>query len=96
MPFPGSELYVDMVKSGKLDRKDWHNYSSLTRRHRHCVRGSEPAPCCAASRSNRFYMRPQVIARQLFGVRTIDARQMAAGVWSVVPDVPRLWSAAPA
>jgi hypothetical protein len=30
-----------------------------------------------------------MIARQLFQIRTVDARQMAAGLWSVMPDVPK-------
>lgn len=101
VPFPGSELYVDMVKSGKLDRKDWHNYTTFNPDQAAIVIASEvqtPAQLLRSLREAtfRFYMRPQVIARQLFSVRTIDARQMAAGVWSVVPDVPRLWSPSPA
>jgi hypothetical protein len=35
-------------------------------------------------------MRPRLIARQLVKIRSIDARQMAAGIWSVIPDARRL------
>jgi len=95
VPFPGSELYVDMVKAGKLDRTDWHNYTTFNPDQAAIVVASEvqsPTQLLASLREAtfRFYMRPRVIARQLLQVRTIDARQMAAGVWSVVPDVPRL------
>ncbi|NOY27820.1 MAG: hypothetical protein GXP62_18305, partial [Oligoflexia bacterium] len=44
-----------------------------------------------------FYLRPRMIAHHLFHIRSVDARQMANGLWSVLPDLPviarrRVWS----
>ena len=92
VPFPGSELYTQMVKDGKLDRKDWENYTTFNPDQSQIVIASEvqsPEQLLDSLReaTRRFYMRPRVIGRQLFKIRSIDARQMAAGLWSIVPDL---------
>ena len=92
VPFPGSELYQSMVQGGRLNRRDWENFTTMNPDTAHICVASEvqsPAQLVAALRraTMRFYLRPRMVARQLFQVRTVDARQMAAGLWSVVPDL---------
>ena len=92
VPFPGSELYTQMVKDGRLNRRDWENYTTFNPDHRQIVVASDvqsPEQLLEALReaTTRFYMRPRMIARQLFSIRTVDARQMASGLWSLLPDI---------
>ena len=94
VPFPGSELYVQMVADGRLNRRDWENYTTFNPDTEQIVVASDvqsPEQLLTALReaTARFYMRPRMIERQLFSIRTIDARQMASGLWSIVPDVVR-------
>ena len=101
VPFPGSELYAQMAKDGRLNRRDWENYTTFNPDQERIVVVSEvqsPAQLLAALRraTAQFYLRPRMVARQLFTVRTIDAMQMAAGLWSVLPDLPKLRGLSPA
>ncbi len=94
VPFPGSPLF-DQMRAEGLDRRDWENYTTFNPDAGRIVVASKvqsPEQLLRALRlaTFRFYMRPRMIARQLFKVRTIDARQMAAGLWSLVPDLPKL------
>ncbi len=94
VPFPGSELYSRMSREGRLDRRDWENYTTFNPDLDRIVVASEvqsPAQLLEALREAtfRFYMRPRMIARQLLKIRSVDARQMASGVWSVLPDLGR-------
>ncbi len=98
VPFPGSELYTQMVKDGKLSRRDWENYTTFNPDQRQIVIASEVQSPAQLLRSLRrataqFYLRPRMIGRHLFQIRSVDARQMAAGIWSVLPDVPRVAAA---
>ncbi|MFM2248808.1 MAG: hypothetical protein RL071_4883 [Pseudomonadota bacterium] len=95
VPFPGSEIYAQMAKDGKLNRRDWENYTTFNPDQERIVIVSEvqsPKQLLDSLRraTAQFYLRPQMIARQLMHVRTIDAMQMAAGIWSVLPDLPTL------
>ncbi len=95
VPFPGSEIYAQMVQDGRLSRRDWENYTTFNPDQARIVVASEvqtPAQLLGALRraTFQFYMRPRLIARHLFQIRSIDARQMAHGVWSVLPDLPRV------
>ena len=91
VPFPGSELYKQMVADGKLNRRDWENFTTFNPDARQICVASEvqsPAQLLRALREAtlRFYLRPRLIGRHLFQIRSIDARQMAAGLWSLLPD----------
>ena len=94
VPFPGSELFKQMTVDGALNRRDWENYTTFNPDVARIVIASEvqsPEQLLAALRdaTTRFYMRPRMIARQLLSIRTVDARQMASGLWSLVPDLKR-------
>jgi radical SAM superfamily enzyme YgiQ (UPF0313 family) len=92
VPFPGSELFEQMRRDGLLNRTDWENYTTFNPDIRNIVIASQvqsPKQLLEALREAtfRFYMRPKLIARQLLTIRTIDARQMANGLWSLMPDL---------
>jgi len=92
VPFPGSEIYEQMSKDGRLNRRDWENYTTFNPDTRNIVIASDvqsPGQLLESLRDAtfRFYMRPRLIARQLLTIRTIDARQMANGLWSLLPDL---------
>lgn len=92
VPFPGSELFEQMRRDGQLNRTDWENYTTFNPDIHNIVvasRVQSPAQLLEALREAtfRFYMRPRLIARQLLTIRTIDARQMAHGLWSLMPDL---------
>jgi radical SAM superfamily enzyme YgiQ (UPF0313 family) len=92
VPFPGSEIFRQMRRDGRLNRTDWENYTTFNPDKRSIVVASQvqsPEQLLEALRSAtfRFYMRPRLIARQLLSIRTIDARQMASGLWSILPDI---------
>jgi anaerobic magnesium-protoporphyrin IX monomethyl ester cyclase len=92
VPFPGSELFEQMRKDGHLNRTDWENYTTFNPDIHNIViasRVQSPAQLLESLRDAtfRFYMRPRLIARQLLTIRTIDARQMAHGLWSLMPDL---------
>jgi anaerobic magnesium-protoporphyrin IX monomethyl ester cyclase len=92
VPFPGSELFEQMRKDGRLNRTDWENYTTFNPDIHNIViasRVQSPEQLLEALRDAtfRFYMRPRLIARQLLNIRTVDARQMANGLWSLMPDL---------
>ena len=93
VPFPGSKLFEDRWQKD-LFRDDWENYTTFNPDTRNIVIASDvqsPEQLLESLRDAtfRFYMRPRLIARQLFTIRTIDARQMANGLWSLLPDLGR-------
>ena len=95
VPFPGSELYSQMVADGTLTRTDWENFTTFNPdAEQICIvsRVQTPEQLLRSLREAtfRFYMRPRMIARQVFQIRSVDARQMVAGLWSLVPDMPRV------
>lgn len=101
VPFPGSELYREQVRSGVLTRRDWENFTTFNPDQDRIVvasRVQSPRQLLESLREAtfRFYLRPRLIARQLIKIRSIDARQMAHGLWSVVPDARRLFTPEPA
>jgi anaerobic magnesium-protoporphyrin IX monomethyl ester cyclase len=92
VPFPGSELFEQMRKDGRLNRTDWENYTTFNPDIHNIViasRVQSPEQLLEALRDAtfRFYMRPRLIARQLINIRTVDARQMVNGLWSLMPDL---------
>jgi anaerobic magnesium-protoporphyrin IX monomethyl ester cyclase len=95
VPFPGSELFEEMARSGRLPHREWEQYTTFNPDLERIVVASDvqsPKQLLEALRfaTARFYMRPRLIARQLLQLRALSARQMALGLWSVLPDLPQL------
>ncbi len=94
VPFPGSKLYDDLAAQGLLEGHRWSDYTTFNpdqQRIAIASRVQHPEQLLASLRqaTMRFYLRPQLMLRQLFHVRSIDARQMAHGLWSLLPDLTR-------
>ncbi len=89
VPFPGSQLYDNMVAKGKLKRRDWENYTTFN---------PDPAKMVLATDSisaerllvlqkkatRRFYLRPGMILRHLFVIRTITPKNLLYGIYAMM------------
>jgi len=89
IPYPGSQMFDDLRAEGRLDRDDWENFTTFQ---------PDPALLPFVPRevgnaalirlqkeaTRRFYLRPRIVAKQLFGLRTMTASQVWNGVRSVM------------
>jgi anaerobic magnesium-protoporphyrin IX monomethyl ester cyclase len=94
VPFPGSKLYTEQAAAGRLDDRQWDAYTTYNPDRERIAIASEVQDAgqlqAALRRATmRFYLRPRVVARQLVEVRTLGARQMARGLRSLLPDLPK-------
>ena len=89
VPFPGSQLFEDLRREGRLDRDDWENFTTFQP-------DPDLLPFVPRSVSNaelirlqqeatrRFYLRPSMIWHHLVHIRTIQPRQIWNGLRSVL------------
>lgn len=95
IPFPGSQLYVDLVNSGRLKRQDWENFVSYNPDPENlvCVPGSiEPEELIKLQQKAhlKFYLRPKMIFKQLFKIRTVSIKELFLGfIILILPWVQR-------
>jgi anaerobic magnesium-protoporphyrin IX monomethyl ester cyclase len=89
IPFPGSQMFEDLRREGRLDRDDWENWTTFQ---------PEPdlLPFVPRDVSNeklielqkwgtrKFYFRPRQIARQLVAIRSMTPTQIWNGVKGVM------------
>lgn len=85
IPFPGSQMFEDLRKAGKLDRDDWENWTTFQPDPAllpYVDREVGPATLIRLQKwgTRRFYANPRAVFRQLVGIRTITARQIANGL----------------
>ncbi len=95
VPFPGSELFEEMAREGRLPHRDWEQYTTFNPDAERIVVASDlqsPQELLDSLRfaTARFYLRPRLIGRQLLQLRALSAQQMAMGLWGVLPDLPKL------
>lgn len=88
VPYPGSQLYDSLTKSGKLKRRDWENFTTFNPNPKDlvCVPGKiEPAELIKMQRMAHFefYLRPKIILKQLFKIRTIRLKDLLFGFSSL-------------
>lgn len=88
VPYPGSQLYDDLVQSGKLNREDWENYITFHTNPQAVVAISEtvtPAELIALQRRahKEFYLQPKVIAKQLTKIRTLSPKDLLSGLYTL-------------
>jgi len=81
VPFPGSELYRSLVQSGKLKRTDWENFVTFNPNQNKLVSVNEHVSArdlVALQRiaHRKFYLRPQLIWRHLFRIKSIKKIDM--------------------
>jgi len=99
VPFPGSRLYDDLKSQGVLEGHHWADYTTFNPDADRIAAASQVQPperLLAALRAAtlRFYLRPRLALRHLFRIRSVDARQLGRGLWSLAPDFARAFRAA--
>lgn len=89
VPFPGSQLYDDLVAKGRQNRRDWENYTTFNPDPENMVLATDSI---SAERlihlqkvaTRRFYLRPQMIYRHLFVIRTITLKNLLYGIYAMI------------
>jgi len=87
VPFPGSELYEKLTKEGKLNRRDWENFTTFNPVPDKIVYvpdGMTPQQLIKLQRyvSRKFYLRPRMILKQILKIRTISPYFIWQGILS--------------
>lgn len=88
VPYPGSQLYNNLIKSGTFDRTDWENYVTFNTEPEKliCIPGSLPARDLINMQRRahfEFYFRIKIILRQLFKLRTIKLINLFFGLYAI-------------
>ena len=85
VPFPGSQMFEELRREGRLDRDDWENWTTFQPDPAKMIfvpRETSPEFLIDMQRKalREFFLRPKMIYRHLFEIRTINARQLWHGV----------------
>ncbi len=91
VPYPGTTMYEEMVKSGKLTSKEWHRYTSYPSKGTPPVFIPEKMTADEVIDVQRkafrdFYVRPKMIFRYLFQIRTVSLKEMLIGALSFLKN----------
>jgi radical SAM superfamily enzyme YgiQ (UPF0313 family) len=92
VPFPGSALYEDLTKSGKLKRRDWENFVTFNPNPEELVyipgKINPEELIYLQQRGHReFYLRPKIIFDQLFKIRTLGINDLFYGLIGLMQSV---------
>lgn len=84
IPLPGSELYDDLLAAGKIKPDNWQHFSTFNPRPETLPYIPEGLTGAELQRLHRratwrFYVRPKMIFKHLFTIRSIGLRQLANG-----------------
>ena len=85
VPFPGSQMYEDLRREGRLDRDDWENWTTFQPDPNKMVFvprevSNEYLLKMQKQGTREFYLRPHMIYRHLVEIRTISPRQLWHGI----------------
>ncbi len=85
VPFPGSQMFEDLRREGRLNRDDWENWTTFQPDPKKMVfvpREVSPEYLIRMQKQGlrEFYLRPSMVYRHLVEVRTINAKQLWHGV----------------
>jgi radical SAM superfamily enzyme YgiQ (UPF0313 family) len=85
VPFPGSQMFEDLRREGRLNRDDWENWTTFQPDPAKMVfvpREVSPEYLIKMQKQGlrEFYLRPEMIYRHLVEIRTINAKQLWHGV----------------
>ena len=88
IPLPGSELYDDLVRQGKIKKGDWDRYTTFNPDPEtlpYIPEGLTGRELQALQRraNMEFYFRWRIILRHLVVIRSIGLRMLAKGAWIV-------------
>jgi radical SAM superfamily enzyme YgiQ (UPF0313 family) len=89
IPFPGSQLYDELTRSGKLKRQDWENFIPFNSDPKKLVCVTErikPEELIHMQKKAHFefYLRPKIIFRHLVKIRTIRLKDLLFGFLSLL------------
>jgi radical SAM superfamily enzyme YgiQ (UPF0313 family) len=89
VPFPGSQLYEDLTRSGKLKRYDWENFITFNPDPNKLVYVPgkiSPEDLINMQRKGHqeFYLRVKIIFRQIFRIHSLGIRQLLYGFFSLI------------
>lgn len=95
IPLPGSELYDDLVKSGKIKMTDWDKFTTFNPDPNSLpyvpdgMTGEELLKLQQLA-NLKFYFRPKMILRHLFVIRTIGFKQLFNGAILILKNLKQL------
>ncbi|MFH1508531.1 MAG: radical SAM protein, partial [Candidatus Omnitrophota bacterium] len=89
VPFPGSQLYEDLTRSARFKRQDWENFVTFNPNPEKLVYipgQMKPEELIDMQQKGHrgFYLRPKIIFRLLFKIRTIGIKDLFAGLLSLL------------
>jgi len=89
VPFPGSKLYEDLTAKGELKRRDWDNFVTFNNNPKKlvCIPGKispEELISLQQKAHREFYLRPKMILKQLFKMRTVGIKNLFFGLFSLL------------
>jgi len=84
VPFPGSQMFEDLRREGRLNRDDWENWTTFQPDPNKMIfvpREVSPEYLLQMQKQGlrEFFLRPHMIKRHLVDIRTINARQLWHG-----------------
>ncbi|MBZ0253190.1 MAG: B12-binding domain-containing radical SAM protein [Candidatus Methylomirabilis sp.] len=89
IPLPGSEIFEDLRRGGEPIRTDWENYTTFNTDPEKLVPMNKDFPPQtwidlqkAATRA--FYLRPRMIWRHLFQIRSLSLKNILYGLYSIL------------
>ncbi len=88
IPYPGTEIYDRLVTSGTWNRKDWDNFSTFNPDPDELVyfpgkMGAHELLTMQRRANREFYVRPSMIYRHLFEIRTIRPIDIFKGIYNL-------------
>lgn len=89
VPFPGSQLYDTLTSQGKLNRRDWENFTTFNPDIDKMVLATDRIPAerllyLQKEATRRFYLRLKMIFRHLFVIRTITPKNLVYGIYAML------------
>lgn len=90
VPFPGSELYEILKKENKIRTNNWDNYTTFNSRPEnvsYVPDGMTAKQLISLQKKGTidFYLRPKMIIRQLFQIRTVKLSMLLKGLYFLMP-----------
>ena len=84
VPFPGSQMFEDLRREGRLNRDDWENWTTFQPDPEKMVfvpREVSPEYLIKMQKQGlrEFFLRPKMVYRHLVEIRTINAKQLLHG-----------------
>lgn len=92
IPLPGSELYDDLVKQGKISEPEWEKFTTFNPNPDSLPYVPEGMTGEELLRLHRlanlkFYLRPRIIFRHLFVIRSIGIKMMFHGAMLILKQL---------